>query len=145
MPTVVPMIAYEDAGAALDWLAKAFGFVETTRMAMDDGSIGHAEMTIGEGLIMLAEPTADYESPRHHRETCAQSAKWQSVPWVIDGLYVSTSPRRSFNSSRVRSTSVCGSDGIAVFLLGGFGAGLVPAGAGQGRGGGEADHRQPRE
>lgn len=88
MPTVVPMIAYEDAAAALDWLAKAFGFVETTRMAMEDGSIGHAEMTIGEGLIMLAEPTKDYESPRHHRETCAQSAKWQSVPWVIDGFYV---------------------------------------------------------
>ena len=88
MPTVVPMIAYEDAAAALDWLAKAFGFVETERMAMDDGSIGHAEMTIGDGLIMLAEPTKDYESPRHHRETCAQSSKWQSVPWVVDGFYV---------------------------------------------------------
>lgn len=86
MPTVVPMIAYEDAAAALDWLATTFGFVETMRMAMDDGSIGHAEMTIGDGVIMLAEPTKDYESPRHHRETCAASAKWQSVPWVIDGL-----------------------------------------------------------
>lgn len=88
MPTVVPMIAYEDAGAALGWLADAFGFVETVRMADDDGNIGHAEMTIGDGLIMLASPTPDYESPRHHRDTCAQSAKWQSVPWVIDGFYV---------------------------------------------------------
>ncbi|MBW3536714.1 MAG: VOC family protein [Actinobacteria bacterium] len=88
MPTVVPMISYEDAVAALDWLASTFGFHEQTRMENDDGSIGHAEMTIGDGLIMLAEPTPDYESPRHHRDTCAQSAKWQSVPWVIDGFYV---------------------------------------------------------
>ena len=88
MPTVVPMIAYENAAAALDWLAAAFGFKETMRMANDDGSIGHAEMTIGDGLIMLAEPTPDYESPRRHRDTCTKSAKWQSVPWVVDGFYV---------------------------------------------------------
>ena len=39
-------------------------------------------------MIMLAQPTPDYESPRHHREACAQSEKWQSVPWVVDGFYV---------------------------------------------------------
>ncbi|NUU24446.1 MAG: glyoxalase/bleomycin resistance/extradiol dioxygenase family protein, partial [Streptomycetaceae bacterium] len=45
MPQVVtPMLAYEDVGAALDWLGKAFGFRETARIAMPDGSIGHAEM-----------------------------------------------------------------------------------------------------
>jgi hypothetical protein len=31
-PTVIPMLAYEDGAAALDWLAKAFGFRERTRM-----------------------------------------------------------------------------------------------------------------
>lgn len=57
------VIACEDAAAALDWLVKAFGFVETVRMANEDGSIGHAEMTIGDGLIMLAEPTRTTSPP----------------------------------------------------------------------------------
>ena len=56
-PTVIPMIAYEDASAALEWLAKAFGFRERTRITMPDGSIGHAEMeVVDDGVIMLAEP-----------------------------------------------------------------------------------------
>jgi uncharacterized glyoxalase superfamily protein PhnB len=36
-PQVVPMIAYKDGAAALDWLAKAFGFVEVERILGDDG------------------------------------------------------------------------------------------------------------
>ena len=31
-PTVIPMLSYEDGAAALDWLAKPFGFRERTRM-----------------------------------------------------------------------------------------------------------------
>src|SRR5215470_4456397 len=88
-PTVIPMIAYEDAAAALDWLAKAFGFRERTRMTAPDGRINHAEMEIGDGgVIMLATPTKDYESPRRHREHCAEARRWQTVPWVIDGCLV---------------------------------------------------------
>jgi PhnB protein len=37
---------------------------------------------------MLATPTADYESPKRHREQCEQAAKWSEVPWVIDGVLV---------------------------------------------------------
>ena len=40
---VIPMLAYEDAAAALDWLAAAFGFTEITRMVGEEGTIGHAE------------------------------------------------------------------------------------------------------
>ncbi|MEM6706762.1 MAG: VOC family protein [Acidobacteriota bacterium] len=39
------MLAYDDAPAALDFLCKAFGFEERFRMAMPDGTIGHAELT----------------------------------------------------------------------------------------------------
>jgi uncharacterized glyoxalase superfamily protein PhnB len=85
---VIPMIAYEDGVAALDWLATAFGFRERTRMMGKDGRISHAEMETGEGLIMLASPTPDYESPRRHRETCEPARRWSAVPWVIDGVLV---------------------------------------------------------
>lgn len=88
MPTVVPMIAYEDGAAALDWLARAFGFRERMRLTNDDGAITHAEMEIGSGLIMLATPTPEYRSPRRHREECERARKWSAVPWVVDGVLV---------------------------------------------------------
>jgi len=87
-PTVIPMLAYEEGIAALEWLAKAFGFRERARQIGPDGTLAHGEMEAGDGLIMLATPTPDYESPRHHRETCEQARKWSAVPWVIDGVLV---------------------------------------------------------
>jgi uncharacterized glyoxalase superfamily protein PhnB len=43
------MISYEDGIAALDWLAKAFGFRERTRITQPDGTLSHGEMEVGEG------------------------------------------------------------------------------------------------
>jgi uncharacterized glyoxalase superfamily protein PhnB len=87
-PTITPMLAYEDGAAALDWLARAFGFRERVRFAEPDGTISHAEMELGDGVIMLATPTPDYQSPNHHAEICEHARKWSAVPWVIDGLHV---------------------------------------------------------
>ncbi len=87
-PSVVPMISYEDGVAALVWLRKAFGFVETARLTTPDGRLSHGEMKAGDGLIMLASPTPDYHSPKHHREVCEQARKWSAVPWVVDGVLV---------------------------------------------------------
>ncbi len=89
MPTIVPMIAYENVPAAIDWLSRAFGFRERGERATEpDGRVSHAEMGLEDGRIFLATPTPDYESPRHHRETCGAARKWSAVPWVIDGLLV---------------------------------------------------------
>jgi uncharacterized glyoxalase superfamily protein PhnB len=90
LPRITPMIAYEDVAAALDWLATAFGFQERegTRFTEDDGRITHAEMELEGGVIMLANPTPDYQSPKHHAESCEHARKWLSVPYVIDGLHV---------------------------------------------------------
>ena len=87
-PTVIPMISYEDGIAALDWLANAFGFRELARQIGADGKLSHGEMEAGNGVIMLATPTPDYESPKHHRDTCEQARKWSAVPWIIDGVLV---------------------------------------------------------
>jgi uncharacterized glyoxalase superfamily protein PhnB len=43
-PSVIPMIAYEEGHAALDWLSRAFGFRERMRMAAPDGRLAHGEM-----------------------------------------------------------------------------------------------------
>ena len=87
-PGVIPMISYEDGMAALDWLHRAFGFRETVRLAAPDGRLSHGEMTAGDGLIMLASPTPDYQGPKRHREVCEQARRWSAVPWIIDGVLV---------------------------------------------------------
>ena len=63
MPDVVPFLTYEDGIAALEWLAEVFGFTETARFTSTDGRLSHGEMSIGDGLVMLASPSPDYEGP----------------------------------------------------------------------------------
>jgi PhnB protein len=84
---VVPMLAYEDGPAAMDWLADAFGFVERTRI-VEEGRLTHGEMQAGRGLIMLATPARDYQGPRRHREHCDAARAWSAAPFVIDGVMV---------------------------------------------------------
>jgi uncharacterized glyoxalase superfamily protein PhnB len=64
MQTITPYLLYDDAAAALDFLARAFGFEETNRMAAPDGRIAHAEMRLGGGEIYLGQPEQP-RSPRH--------------------------------------------------------------------------------
>ncbi len=88
MPGVVPMISYEDGVAALEWLTEAFGFQELTRWLGPHGELSHGELETGDGVIMLATPTPDYESPKRHRQHCERANRWAQVPWVIDGVLV---------------------------------------------------------
>ncbi len=88
MADVIPMLAYEDGVAALEWLSRAFGFRERARSLGPAGELAHGELETGDGLIMLATPTPAYESPRHHRQTCERAERWAQVPWVIDGVLV---------------------------------------------------------
>jgi len=87
-PDVIPMLAYEDGPAALDWLARAFGFHERTRMTDASGRLSHGEMEAGGGLIMLASPTPEYQGPARHRQSCAAAQAWSAVPYIIDGVLV---------------------------------------------------------
>ena len=61
---IAPYLLYEDPAAALEWLARAFGFHERFRHVVEEGRIDHAEMEFENGLIMLARPGSEYRSPR---------------------------------------------------------------------------------
>ena len=64
-PPVTPYLLYEDVAAALEWLSAAFGFQERLRFEDDEGTVSHAEMTVGPaGLIMLGDPGGDYRNPQ---------------------------------------------------------------------------------
>lgn len=87
-PAVIPMIAYENGPAAMDWLARAFGFRERVRLLGENGRLSHGEMDAGDGMIMLATPSPHYHGPKHHREESDAARLWSEVPYIIDGVLV---------------------------------------------------------
>jgi PhnB protein len=54
--TVTPYLAVEDAAAAIDFYRRAFGAKERVRMPGPDGKVMHAELEIGDSLVMLSDP-----------------------------------------------------------------------------------------
>jgi PhnB protein len=54
--TVTPYLALDDAAAAIEYYKTAFGARERVRMEGPDGKIGHAELEIGDSLVMLSDP-----------------------------------------------------------------------------------------
>lgn len=59
-PAFIPSLAYKDNRAALDWLQKAFGF-ETSEVLTDaEGNVVHAEMSHGDGVVMIGGEWADW-------------------------------------------------------------------------------------
>ena len=62
---ITPYLLYEDAGAALAWLAKAFGLRPSgPAHAGADGKVNHAAMRLGSAYVMLGCPGGDYMSPK---------------------------------------------------------------------------------
>ncbi len=54
--TLTPYLAVDDASEAIDYYKKAFGAEERVRMNGPDGKVGHAELAVGDSLIMLSDP-----------------------------------------------------------------------------------------
>lgn len=63
---IYPCLFYRDARAAIDWLCRAFGFVERMAVPGEHGTIVHAELTLGDGVVMLGsnKPERGWVSPR---------------------------------------------------------------------------------
>jgi uncharacterized glyoxalase superfamily protein PhnB len=50
---IIPTLRYNDAKAAIDFLERAFGLERKAVYENEDGTIGHAELTSGRGMVML--------------------------------------------------------------------------------------------
>jgi len=72
---IVPMLPYADAPAAIAFLCRAFGFEERFRMDMPDGRVGHAELALGDDVVMIASEwreaglVSPLELPALHAQT----------------------------------------------------------------------------
>ena len=54
---LIPSLRYKDAHAAIEWLERAFGFVRHAVYDGPEGTVGHAELRFGTGMIMLGSST----------------------------------------------------------------------------------------
>src|SRR5439155_10308440 len=65
-PQVTPYLAVDGAGDAIDFYSKVLGAKERMRMPAPGGKVGHAELEIGDSLIMLADefPDMDHRGPK---------------------------------------------------------------------------------
>jgi PhnB protein len=59
-PPITPHLGVDDPGAALDFYARAFGAQELVRLTLPDGSVAHAEMLVGGGLVTLGKAIPEY-------------------------------------------------------------------------------------
>lgn len=64
-PGVTPYLCVKGGAEAIEFYSKAFGATERMRIAAPGGKVGHAELQIGSGMIMLADehPDMDFRSP----------------------------------------------------------------------------------
>jgi len=57
---IIPALRYRNGAAAIDWLCAAFGFERKMVMPADGGRVAHAELTLGNGMIMLGDVETEY-------------------------------------------------------------------------------------
>lgn len=58
-PNIFPALRYRDADAALEFLKTAFGAEEKAVYRGDDGTVRHAEVRLGDGIVMLGQYSED--------------------------------------------------------------------------------------
>ncbi len=65
-PLVMPYLCVDGASAAIEFCSKVFGTTERMRMPDPEGKIGHAELQIGDSVIMLSDeyPDMGVRSPK---------------------------------------------------------------------------------
>ena len=82
--TVMPGFRYRDAPAAIEWLCSVLGFERRAVYAGPDGTVGHAELTLGGGLVMLGSHKDDEHGQRFKTPEelggCETSSTYVVVP-----------------------------------------------------------------
>ncbi len=66
--SIIPCLRYRDAPAAIAWLCDTFGFARQAVYANPDGSIAHAQLTLGKGMIMIGSVSTESEWGRLIRQ-----------------------------------------------------------------------------
>jgi uncharacterized glyoxalase superfamily protein PhnB len=60
--SVTPYLVVPGVAKLIEFLKQAFGAQEVERMARPDGTIMHAEVRIGDSMVMMGEPMGDFQA-----------------------------------------------------------------------------------
>jgi len=82
--SVQTYLAVDDAAKAIDWYKQVFGATERFRMNGPGGKIGHAELQIGDSVVMLSDPFPQ-SSTKPPRELGGTSATVMLYVEDVDG------------------------------------------------------------
>jgi uncharacterized glyoxalase superfamily protein PhnB len=97
--TVFPTLKYDDAQAAIEFLTKAFGAERHAVYTGENGTVGHAELRFGNGLVMFGSATSELPATRgqgagiyvvvddadaHHAQAHAAGAEVTREPYDTD-------------------------------------------------------------
>lgn len=79
---------YRDAPAAIAWLERAIGFETTMSFPDDDGGVAHAELRLGDAVIVVFSDRDGYQRPPRKGDTSG-SGTYLSVadPTQVDAVY----------------------------------------------------------
>ena len=80
--TVIPCLRYRNAPAAIEWLCEAFGFEKQLVVPNPDGTIAHAQLSFGSGMIMLGS-IVDSEFGRLMKQPDEIGGAETQTPYVI--------------------------------------------------------------
>jgi len=66
-PAIIPIVQFRHGTRSIDWLCEAFGFERSAVYADDDGRVHHAELRLGQALIMGGSESGegDYKRLAH--------------------------------------------------------------------------------
>ena len=85
---VIPMLAYEDASKAAEWITKVFGFRELERFHDGAGTVTDVVLDLDGAEVLVGHPTDAYQGPRRHAQACALARQWLETPYIVDGVVV---------------------------------------------------------
>ena len=90
--TVIPCLRYRDAPKAIEWLCSVLGFEKHRVVLADDGTVAHAQLSFGNGMVMLAAVTSvDTPFGRLTRQPDEIGGMETQSPYLVvgdaDGVY----------------------------------------------------------
>src|SRR5690242_19878325 len=81
--TIVPAMRYRDAPAAIEWLCRAFGFEKHLVVPGPENSVAHAQLSFGNGMIMLGSTSRENEYGRWIKQPAEINGKVTQSAYVI--------------------------------------------------------------
>ena len=83
-PRIAPAVFYDDAAAAIDWLARAFGFAVQEKVEDDRGRIVHSQLVLGGGLVMVGQAGLSPDRSYLRSPLAVDGANTQALAVFVD-------------------------------------------------------------